>query len=78
MVDDGLQPVVDLWIREKIYSISLNKEGCTLKRLGEEDLIKFNTLDELYVSEGFDGIKLVDCWDEIDKAEFLTYNYDEK
>ncbi len=70
------EPELSLWLNGQEYMLILYKDSCEFIKCGCNcENISFNSLDELYSSEVFDGIILKNVWSKIEKIQCIDFDY---
>ena len=76
LLEKYCEPELSLWINEREYTIILYPDFCSFQKCEEQtEILNFKSLDELYVSEVFDGIILNNDWNRITQFECLDFDY---
>lgn len=76
LLEKFCEPELSIWLNGHEYVIILYKEYCEFIRCGSDSKgLNFNSLDELYSSEVFDGIILKNTWNKIGKIECTDFDY---
>ena len=70
------EPELGLWINGSEYMIILYENYCSFQKSGSKtEILKFASLDELYVAQVLDGIVLKNDWNTIEKLECYSFGY---
>lgn len=76
LLEKFCEPELSIWIDGQEYIIILYKDFCEFIKCGNNcKVLNFNSLDELYYSEVFDGIILKNTWNKIGKIECADFDY---